>query len=198
MAFPIDTTVTLAADAVASSVWSIEHNTVVKVSDSGIVETNPRWPRGKKKWTLSYIKTSAVTIENMFRVFGQHTGFLFVPPRTVDYIATGQTIGTGNGTQTAFQLTLTATAGAGSVTQNILYPLAGTLVINLNGTPTVAFTVSLTTGIVTMTAPPGAGVVVTSDYQFATPVKFSADNLDTTVFQIDRQEARSFNIEEVF
>jgi|GEM_PF-6847729 len=124
MTFPIDTSVTIAADAVASSVWSIEHSTVVKESDDGLVETNPRWPRGKKNWTLGWIKDSAVSVENLFRVCGQSTGFLFVPTRSADYIATGQTLGTGNGAQIAFQLTLTATAGASSVVQNILYPVS--------------------------------------------------------------------------
>jgi uncharacterized protein (TIGR02217 family) len=198
MTFPIDTSVTIAADAVSSSVWSIEHSTVVKESDNGLVETNPRWPRGKKNWTLGWIANSAVTVENLFRVNGPHAGFLFVPSRLEDYVATGQTLGTGNGVKVAFQLTLTATTVARSVVQNILYPLAGTVVIKLNGTPTAAFTVNLTTGIVTMTSAPGSGVVVTADFQYATPVRFTADKMDVTVFQNDRQETRSVAIEEVF
>jgi uncharacterized protein (TIGR02217 family) len=198
MTFLIDTSVTIAADAVSSSVWSIEHSTVVKESDNGLVETNPRWPRGKKSWTLGWIGGSAVSVENLFRVNGPHAGFLFVPSRTEDYVATGQVLGTGNGTQTTFQLTLTATAGARSVVQNILYPLAGTVVIKLNGTPTAAFTVNLTTGIVTMTSAPAGGVAVTADFQYATPVRFVSDKMDVTVFQNDRQETRQVTIEEVF
>jgi uncharacterized protein (TIGR02217 family) len=198
MTFPIDITVTIAADAVSSSIWSIEHSTVVKESDNGLVETNPRWPRGKKNWTLGWIGGSAVSVENLFRVNGPHAGFLFVPSRLEDYVATGQTIGTGNGVKVAFQLTLTATTLARSVVQNILYPLAGSVVIKLNGTPTAAFTFSTTTGIVTLTSAPAGGVVVTADFQYATPVRFTSDKMDVTVFQNDRQETRSVAIEEVF
>jgi uncharacterized protein (TIGR02217 family) len=198
MTFPIDTTVTIAADAVSSSIWSIEHSTVVKESDNGLVETNPRWPRGKKNWTLGWIGGSAVSVENLFRVNGPHAGFLFVPSRLEDYVATGQTLGTGNGVKVAFQLTLTATTLARSVVQNILYPLAGSVVVKLNGTPTAAFTVNLTTGIVTMTSAPAGGVVVTADFQYATSVRFTADKMDVTVFQNDRQETRQVTIEEVF
>gem|GEM_PF-4095419 len=37
-----------------------------------------------------------------------------------------------------------------------------------------------------MTAAPASGVAVTADFQYATPVRFTADKMDVTVFQNDR------------
>lgn len=44
--------------------------------------------------------------------------------------------------------------------------------VKLNGTPTSAYTINNTTGVITMTSAPGAGVVVTVSCEFDTPVQF--------------------------
>ena len=46
---------------------------------------------------------------------------------------------------------------------------------------TQGYTVDLTTGIVTFTVAPGAGVAVTSDYDFDVPVRFDTDMLSVRI-----------------
>lgn len=66
-------------------------------------------------------------------------------------IATGISIGTGNGTATEFNL------------PNDLI-IAGTLKVYIDGIETTDFTVDLTNGVITFTTAPGDTVAITADY----------------------------------
>ncbi len=199
MAFTIDN-VTLdstVSNILVGAVASKDDDTAIQEADSGLVVAVPRWARRRRKWNVSYSPATGV-VENLFEVMGGAVGFLFIPPRSQDYIATGQTIGTGNGATVNFQLVVKVTTAVRFVTRNIKYPVSGTLVVYLDGTPTAAFTANYTTGIVTMTSAPSMGVVVTADFHYATPVRFTSTSVDVTLLQIDQQELRSLTIEEVF
>jgi uncharacterized protein (TIGR02217 family) len=199
MAFTIDN-VTLdstVSNILVGAVASKDDDTAIQEADAGLIVAIPRWSRRRRKWNLSYSTASSV-VEQLYEVNGCAVGFLFIPPRTRDYIATAQTIGTGDGATVNFQLKVRTQTTARFVDRNIVYPVTGTLVVYLNGTPTVAFTADYTTGIVTMTAAPTAGVVVTADFHYATPVRFTSTSVDVTLLQVDQQEARSLTIEEVF
>ena len=58
-------------------------------------------------------------------------------------------------------------------------PVAGTVVIAVDGVPTVNFTLDAATGRVTFLAGsiPGAGVEVTAGFAFDVPVRFDTDQL---------------------
>jgi uncharacterized protein (TIGR02217 family) len=91
-------------------------------------------------------------------------------------------IGTGNGSNTQFQLVKIYTAGSMSRTRVITKPVEGTVVVAVDGTP-ATFTVDTTTGIVTITGgAPTNGAVVSAGCEFDVPVRFG--NLDEgTLFQ---------------
>jgi uncharacterized protein (TIGR02217 family) len=93
-----------------------------------------------------------------------------------------QPIGTGNGAATQFQLAKRYTSGAQSWSRAITYPVAGTVTIAMNGTPQASgWSVSTTTGLVTFTTAPGAGVAITAGFEFDVPVRFDTDVLDVTL-----------------
>jgi uncharacterized protein (TIGR02217 family) len=205
MTFPIDA-VYLNANVLAGSVWGLEDKAPIVEADNGTVSGNPRWPHRRRSWVLSWALDDTDEIETLFEVNGNSRGFRFIAThRERDYIATDQLIGTGNGSATQFQLTLTAftqstdspPAVVWSAVRNIYYPLAGTVVIYLDGTPTAAFSVNTSTGIVTMNSPPSNGVEVTADFHWAWPVRFTSDKFDITV-NTNHEEIHSIPIEEVF
>lgn len=91
-------------------------------------------------------------------------------------------IGTGDGSQTQFQLTKTYDAtGPSPYTRDITKPVSGTVVVALDGSPTTAFTVDNTTGLVTMDSAPGSSVSVTAGFEFDVPVRFDQDNIEVNV-----------------
>lgn len=93
-----------------------------------------------------------------------------------------QAIGTGDGATTQFQLVKRYTSGAQSWTRAIIKPVAGTVTIALNGTPQPSgWSVSTTTGLVTLSSAPGAGVAVMAGFVFDVPVRFDSDVLDVTL-----------------
>lgn len=81
-------------------------------------------------------------------------------------------LGTGDGSDQTFQLVKYYAEGPTTRTRNITKPVAGTLVVSLNGVNTTAFTVDNTTGVVTMNSAPGIGIVVKAGFQFYVPVRF--------------------------
>ena len=91
-----------------------------------------------------------------------------------------QTLGTGDGTQTAFQLIKTyRLAGAPDMRRDIKKPF-GTLLIGVDGVATAAgWTLDAATGIVTFAVAPAVGAVLTWGGQFHVPVRF-----DTKLDQI--------------
>jgi uncharacterized protein (TIGR02217 family) len=93
--------------------------------------------------------------------------------------ATDQGIGVGDGVKTAFQLVKTyAAGGATAYVREITKPVAGSVVVALNGTPQGSgWSVDTTTGLVSFSSAPGAGVVVSAGYEFDVPVRFDADEL---------------------
>lgn len=95
----------------------------------------------------------------------------------IDYSAVDQPIGTGDGVETQFQLVKTYTSGSQSDTRIINKPVAGTVSIKLNGTPSSAWTLDEDTGIVTFTAAPLAAVAITASFEFDVQVRFAQDSL---------------------
>jgi uncharacterized protein (TIGR02217 family) len=210
MTFPIDH-VYLNGNVLVGAVRRYEAKASITESDNGRVDATPRWPRRRRSWVISYALEDTDEVENLFDVNGTEAGFLFiaVSPNDAsqsDYVAEDQFIGDGDGVETQFQLSVTSATYntsnsppsiARSVTRDHKYPIAGTVVVYLNGTPTVAFTVNTSTGIVTMTSPPANGVEVTADFHFAYPVRFVSETLDVTL-GANHKEIRSITIEEVF
>jgi hypothetical protein len=192
-------------------------NTIIRNPATGIYKVNVNRFDPIEVWTIDLFQLNdtqrSYTIKFWRGGFGSAYGFRVVVP--TDFKVVDEVIGTGNGSQTAFNLIKTYTRPGSSghaYTRRIVKPVATTLLsggsvtlyepdgitarvvprasapgigqafaIKLNGTPTSAYTVSNTTGIVTMSSPPGAGVVVTWSGEYDTPMRFLQNSFSQKV-----------------
>lgn len=101
---------------------------------------------------------------------GQLNTFLYTDPN--DNTASGQNVGTGDGTTKSF--ILPRTIGGFSEPASYVTNISSIL---LNGTPTGAYTFTAP-NIITFTTAPGAGVIITANFTFAFQCRFMEDQLD--------------------
>jgi uncharacterized protein (TIGR02217 family) len=170
-----------------------ERRTQIVELASGAEERNASWANSRRRYDVAYGIRRADDLAAVVAFFearnGRLHGFRFkdwadfkscLPSQTP--AATNQSIGTGNGAATLFQLTKRYTSGAQSWTRSITKPVAGTVTVALNGTPqATGWSVSTTSGLVTFTTAPAAGVAITAGFEFDVPVRFDTDALDVTL-----------------
>lgn len=113
--------------------------------------------------------------------------------------ASDQTIGVGDGAQTAFQLQKSYTDDASVVTRPITKPHEGSVVLAVNNIPLLEsdFTLNALTGVVTLSAPLGSGDTLTAGFQFDTIVRFDTDFLDLTLEDFGAAQLRDLPMVEV-
>lgn len=100
-----------------------------------------------------------------------------------------QVIGTGDASTTTFQLVKRyEVTGPNPYVRTITLPIAGTVVVAINGIATTAFTIS-GTGQIVFSSAPGAGAIITAGFQFHVPVRFTLD-----VDRWTRLQADAFNV----
>jgi uncharacterized protein (TIGR02217 family) len=149
------------------------------------------WTQSRGPWTVGMVRTRAQLdiVSAFFRVMrGQAYGFRFKD--WSDYSATLENIGTGDGSDTTFQLRKAYTSGTQTYYRNIFKPVSGTIKIYLEGVEQVSgWSIDTTTGIVTFSTAPGVGVAITASYQFDIKARFGTDFLDITI-----QSNNIFNI----
>ncbi len=157
-----------------------EFNTSIATTFAGFEQRNVNWQKARGRWDVSTgLKTKADmdVVQAFFRArYGKAYGFRFKD--WSDYQALEQSLGTGNGAQTAFQLAKTYVSGAYGYSREISKPVSGTVKIYLNSVlQSAGFSVDHATGMVTFTVAPGAGVMVSADFDFDVPVRFDTDAL---------------------
>lgn len=95
-----------------------------------------------------------------------------------------QVIARADGTTRVFQLIKTYRSGAQSYARPIAKPVLGTVVMGIEGTRLyegVDFEVDLTSGLVSLTETPTAGLEITAGFEFDVPVRFDTDRISTSV-----------------
>lgn len=91
--------------------------------------------------------------------------------------ATDQVLGSGDAATTQFQLLKTYdSSGPNPEIRNLTLPVAGTLLVAIDGTPTTSYTATNPGGIITFASAPADGSVVTAGCEFDTPVRFQLPN----------------------
>nr|WP_305123338.1 DUF2460 domain-containing protein [Roseomonas sp. GC11] len=124
----------------------------------------------------------AIAEEFYIAVGGKAYGFRFMHPSDHSSAKNGrgepkpgdQVLGKGTGTQTEWQLTKSYTAGPLSRVRPIVKPVDGSVRVAVGGTELKSgFRVDPTTGLLTLTAPPPEGIVVTAGFRFEIPMRFN-------------------------
>ena len=164
-----------------------ERKTEVVTLASGAEARNALWAGSRRRWDVGSAVTRLDTLQAVVAFFeargGRLSGFRFrdalddrscAPGAAVS--ATDQVIGTGDGVTDTFQLV----KAYGGYARRILKPVAGSVVVAVDGI-LVSASVDTATGLVTLAAVPAEGAVVTAGYRFDCPVRFDADRLDVNL-----------------
>ena len=155
---------------------------------SGHEERNSPWAGSRRSFNAGYGVKSLSDIEDVIAFFearhGRLFGFRFRDPfdhkscKVVETIGReDQIIGTGDGTKQNFQLSKAYENGGAVYMRPISKPVAGTVLLAVDGTEETDFTLNDATGEVTFDVAPLPGVTVTAGFVFDTPVRFDSDSL---------------------
>lgn len=161
---------------------------------SGAEARNTPWAHGRRRYDIGGAVRGLDALHTLIGFFearrGKLHGFRFrdpfdsksCPPSQTP-AALDQSIGVGTGSVTSFQLTKTYGAGAEIYVRPIRKPVAGSVLVAVNNVALGggAYSVDTTTGIVTITAPPAAGLSVKAGFAFDTAVRFDIDRLDLSL-----------------
>lgn len=160
---------------------------------SGFEERNSIWQHSRRKWDASFgIKTADdlhAVLSFWEAMGGRRHSFRWKDWADFKSVAPGvaigpqdQTIGTGTGALTSFQLSKTYSSGGASYTRPINKPVAGKVRVSVNNvekTIVTDFTVDTTTGLIAFVVAPANGHLVKAGFEFDVPVRFDNDALST-------------------
>lgn len=161
-----------------------EYTTDLVISTSGHEQRNVNWAQARLRYNVAKGVKNAAQLASLIAFFrarkGRAYGFRFKD--WSDYRGIGETLGTGDGTATEFQLVKRYVSGGVQETRAITKPVTGTVQIYKNAVlQTTGVSVSSETGVVTFSTPPANGVVVTANFEFDVPVRFDTDRLEATL-----------------
>ncbi len=169
-----------------------ERRTDIVAMASGHEERNSRWADSRRKYQAGF---GITTIDELHQIvsffeerrgrlygfrFKDHTDYKSCQPLQ-DISATDQELAIADGSNFEFAIIKTYGSSSTSWVRTISKPVAGTVIIAIDGTECQnnEFSVDTSTGIVTFQQDhiPAAGSVVTAGYEFDVPVRFDTDYL---------------------
>lgn len=184
--------VRLPARLAFGSTGGVERRTEVVTLASGFERRSTPWAHGRRRYLIGAGVRSLDDAAALVAFFegrrGRLHGFRFrdfadfkscAPSGAV--AATDQPLGVGDGETATFALTKTYA----DLARPIAKPVAGTVRLAVDGAETSDFTVDVTSGLVTFTAAPATGAVLTAGFEFDTPVRFDTDRIDVTLESFD-------------
>lgn len=165
-------------------------STEVIVIESGFERRNQNWAQARRVYDARAGVRSAEDAATLLTFFharaGRARGFRLKDwsdySSAADNVAApafdDQTLATGDGSTTNFQLVKNYASGGVAHARDITKPVATTVLIGVNGAQlTTGWSVDTTTGIVTFATAPAEGATVTAGYVFNVPVRFDTDYL---------------------
>jgi uncharacterized protein (TIGR02217 family) len=184
-----------------------ERATDIVTLRSGREERNSRWAQSRRRYNAGYGVKSRADMQAVLAFFEERRGRFhsFLWRDALDHssgtetpTALDQTIGTGDGATTAFQLSKTYGAAFDPYVRPITKPVDGSVKVAVNGVElTSGFTVNALTGVVTFAVAPADEAAVTAGFLFDVPVRFDIDRLDIELTSFDAADAPSIPLVEV-
>jgi uncharacterized protein (TIGR02217 family) len=161
-----------------------EFATTVVVTGAGHEQRNVNWAEARGRWDVASGLKNQAQLDELLAFFrarkGRAYGFRFKV--WTDYRATGQLLGSGNGTNKTFQLAKRYPSGSVIEVRAIAKPVAGTVRVYKDGVEQLSgWSVDVTIGIVTFTTAPATGVAITADFELDVPVRFDTDHMAVTI-----------------
>ena len=158
--------------------------TTVVATASGHEHRNANWAAARGKWDVASGLRDRTHLAELIAFFrarrGRAHGFRFKD--WTDYQGVAQVLGTGDGSMKTFPLIKNYASGGVIEARTIAKPVAGTITLYRDGVVVASgVSVNTATGLVTFSAAPAAGVIVTADYEFDVPVRFDTDQMTVTI-----------------
>lgn len=193
------------------SVGGPERRTEIVTLANGFEERNTPWEHSRRRYDAGVGLRSLNDIETLISFFEARAGQLhgFRWKDWSDYkscaplaVATpdDQLIGIGDGVSTVFQLQKTYQSGLQSYARPIRKPVAGTVLVAVEGDPkveTLEFSLDPETGEVTFVLAPALGTRITAGFEFDVPVRFDTDTIQTSVASFQAGDVPNVPIVEV-
>ena len=187
-----------------------ERRTDVVTTASGREERNSRWVNSRRRYNAGFGVKSLNDIQQVVAFFEERRGRLHAF-RWKDHVdfkscaasatpsANDQTLGVSDGTTVSFQLIKKYGSGLRDYARVIAAPVAGTVLVAVNGSASNFFTLNLQTGILTFTAGhiPTMGQIITAGFEFDVPVRFDSDQLTINIANFQAGEIPDINLIEV-
>lgn len=185
------TLIGLTWDIVKTPMWSTRIQRSVSGRELRAAFYNyPLW-----RWTLSYDllrDDSSAELKTLVAFFNQRKGsydsFLYDDPS--DNLITGQSLGTGDGSTTTFQM-IRSYGGYIEPFSDIKASPVPKIFLNAV-LQTTGYSIS--NGIVTFTPAPGLGVAVTADFGYYHRVRFNQDEAEFSQFAYQLWELKSIEL----
>lgn len=175
-----------------------ERATDIVTLASGREERNSRWAHSRRRYNAGYGVKSRADMQAVLAFFEERRGRFhsFLWRDALDYAATDEAIGIGDGTTVAFQLTKKYGADFDPYLRPITKPVAESVVVKVDDVVT-AVSVDALTGIVAFAAPPAEGAAITASFTFDVPVRFDTDRLDIELSSFDAADVPAIPLLEV-
>lgn len=170
-----------------------ERRTQIVEIASGDEERNASWADSRRRYDVGAAIAAPDDLAMVLAFFearnGRLHGFRFKDwadhkssPPSAAPAATDQVLGTGDGTTKDFALVKAYASGAQTWARAITKPVAGSVVVALDGVAQGSgWTVDTATGIVTFAAAPAGAAVVSAGFLFDVPVRFDTDRIDVSL-----------------
>lgn len=187
-----------------------ERRTEVVTTASGREERNSRWANSRRRYNIGFGVKTLQQLQDVIAFFEGRRGKLHAF-RFKDYAdfkscaanatpqRTDQVLGTGTGTQAAFQLVKHYGAPSRDYVRTITAPVAGTVMVAVNGVASVNFTLNAATGVITFNAGsiPVNGATVSAGFEFDVPVRFDTDEITINLSHFEAGEIPEIPLLEV-
>lgn len=185
----------LGFDVVRTPQW----DTVVQQALNGMEtriarQTYPRW-----KWELTYnVLRSNVSygeLQQLAGFFNERQGKYdtFLYQDADDNSVTGQSLGTGDGSTTSFQLI----RSFGGFIEPMLAPNGVSAVylggVVQSGGVTISYWGSTSPGMITFASAPASGAAITADFSYYFPVRMDTDNVSFNLFLSQYYKTKKFS-----
>jgi uncharacterized protein (TIGR02217 family) len=184
-----------------------ERKTDVVTLASGREQRNGRWQHSRRRYNAGYGVKSRADMAAVLAFFEERRGRLhgFLWRDGLDYSSGGavptaldQSIGTGDGATTVFQLTKRYGANFDPYFRPITRPVSGSVKVAVAGSEVMSgWAVDGATGVVTFGVAPANGAAVTAGFLFDVPVRFDTDRLDVELTSFDGAEVPSIPLVEI-
>lgn len=187
-----------------------ERMTDIVTLASGAEERNSRWRHARRRYNAGYGVKSRSDMQIVLSFFEERRGRFhsFLWRDAFDHSSNqgdgvpepaDQTIGTGDGANTLFQLTKRYGVSFDPYDRPITKPIAASVRVAVAGVELdiADFSVDGLTGLVTLMVAPDVDAAVTAGFRFDVPVRFDTDQLDIELSNFDGAEVPNIPLIEV-